>query len=289
MYIVGVVFLEKWQNWMGKINWAEIMLAAGLWAAKFLLIIVMFLVIRSIGRRVINRMFDKAATHRKMSSGRIITLQKLVVNLFSYVLIFVFAGILFKQFGLEIGTLIAGAGVVGLAIGFGAQGLVSDVVTGFFILLEKQMEVGDYVTIGGVDGIVEEVGLRTTHIRAFDGTLNYMPNREISTIANHTRGNMRALVDIGIAYEENIDKALVVLQDACDKVKEKNPGIIEGPNVLGVQMLGSSDVVIRIISKTINGEQWAVERELRKALKEALDANGIEIPYPHQVNVDKGA
>jgi moderate conductance mechanosensitive channel len=289
LYIVGVVFLEKWQNWMGKINWAEIMLAAGLWAAKFLLIIVMFLVIRSIGRRVINRMFDKAATHRKMSSGRIITLQKLVVNLFSYVLIFVFAGILFKQFGLEIGTLIAGAGVVGLAIGFGAQGLVSDVVTGFFILLEKQMEVGDYVTIGGVDGIVEEVGLRTTHIRAFDGTLNYMPNREISTIANHTRGNMRALVDIGIAYEENIDKALVVLQDACDKVKEKNPSIIEGPNVLGVQMLGSSDVVIRIISKTINGEQWAVERELRKALKEALDANGIEIPYPHQVNVEKGA
>lgn len=281
--------MEKWQKWLEKINWAEILLAASLWAVKFLLIIVMFLVIRSIGRRVINRMFDKAATHRKMSSGRIITLQKLVVNLFSYVLIFVFAGIIFKQFGLEIGTLIAGAGVVGLAIGFGAQGLVSDVVTGFFILLEKQMEVGDYVTIGGVDGIVEEVGLRTTHIRAFDGTLNYMPNREISTIANHTRGNMRALVDIGIAYEENIDKALVILQDACDKVKEKNPSIMEGPNVLGVHMLGSSDVVIRIISKTINGEQWAVERELRKALKEALDANGIEIPYPHQVHVEKGA
>ncbi|KZE69543.1 mechanosensitive ion channel protein [Fictibacillus phosphorivorans] len=265
------------------------MLSVGLWAAKFLLIIVMFIVIRSIGRRVINRMFDKAASHRKMSTGRIITLQKLVVNLFSYVLIFVFAGILFKQFGLEIGTLIAGAGVVGLAIGFGAQGLVSDVVTGFFILLEKQMEVGDYVTIGGVDGIVEEVGLRTTHIRAFDGTLSYMPNREISTIANHSRGNMRALVDISIAYEENIDKAIVVLQEACDKVKEKMPSIMEGPNVLGVQTLGSSDVVIRVISKTINGEQWAVERELRKAMKEALDANGIEIPYPHQVNVEKGA
>ncbi|WP_394603216.1 mechanosensitive ion channel family protein [Fictibacillus sp. UD] len=281
--------MDKWGKWLEKINWAELMLSVGLWAAKFLLIIVMFLVIRSIGRRVINRMFDKAAAHRKMSTGRIITLQKLVVNLFSYVLIFVFAGILFKQFGLEIGTLIAGAGVVGLAIGFGAQGLVSDVVTGFFILLEKQMEVGDYVTIGGVDGIVEEVGLRTTHIRAFDGTLNYMPNREISTIANHTRGNMRALVDIGIAYEENIDKAIVILQDACDKVKEKNPSIMEGPNVLGVQTLGSSEVVIRIISKTINGEQWAVERELRKALKEALDANGIEIPYPHQVQVEKGA
>lgn len=281
--------MENWEKWMGKINWAELMLGAGLWAAKFLLIIVMFIIIRSIGRRVINRMFDRAASHRKMSSGRIITLQKLVVNLFSYVLIFVFAGILFKQFGLEIGTLIAGAGVVGLAIGFGAQGLVSDVVTGFFILLEKQMEVGDYVTIGGVDGIVEEVGLRTTHIRAFDGTLSYMPNREISTIQNHSRGNMRALVDIGIAYEENIDQAVKVLQEACDRVKASNENIIEGPSVLGVQALGSSDVVIRIISKTRNGEQWAVERELRQALKEALEANGIEIPYPHQVNVEKGA
>ncbi|WP_425308488.1 mechanosensitive ion channel family protein [Fictibacillus nanhaiensis] len=265
------------------------MLDAGIWAAKFLLIIVLFLIIRSIGKRLINRMFDRAATNRKMSSGRIITLQKLVVNLFSYLLIFIFAGILFKQFGLEIGTLIAGAGIIGLAVGFGAQGLVSDVVTGFFILLEKQMEVGDYVTIGGVDGIVEEVGLRTTHIRSFDGTLFYMPNREISTLANHSRGNMRALVDIGIAYEENIDKAVKVLQAACDKVKENNENIIEGPNVLGVQTLGSSDVVIRIISKTKNGEQWAVERELRKGLKEALDTNGIEIPYPHQVNVDKGA
>lgn len=281
--------MEKWEKWLGKINWAELMLEAGLWAAKFLLIIVMFLIIRSVGRRVINRMFERAASHRKMSSGRILTLQKLVVNLFSYVLIFVFAGILFKQFGLEIGTLIAGAGVVGLAIGFGAQGLVSDVVTGFFILLEKQMEVGDYVTIGGVDGIVEEVGLRTTHIRAFDGTLSYMPNREISTIQNHSRGNMRALVDIGIAYEENIDQAVKVLQEACDRVKAHNENIVEGPNVLGVQALGASDVVIRIISKTRNGEQWAVERELRQALKEALDANGIEIPYPHQVNVEKGA
>jgi moderate conductance mechanosensitive channel len=281
--------LEKWEKWMGKINWAELLLDAGIWTAKFLLIIFMFIIIRSIGRRVINRMFERAASHRKMSSGRIITLQKLVVNLFSYVLIFIFAGIVFKQFGLEIGTLIAGAGVVGLAIGFGAQGLVSDVVTGFFILLEKQMEVGDYVTIGGVDGIVEEVGLRTTHIRAFDGTLSYMPNREISTIANHSRGNMRALVDIGIAYEENIDQAVKVLQDACDRVKENNENIVEGPNVLGVHALGSSDVVIRIISKTRNGEQWAVERELRQAFKEALEANDIEIPYPHQVNVEKGA
>jgi moderate conductance mechanosensitive channel len=284
-----VVFLEKWEKWMGKINWVELLLDAGIWTAKFLLIIFMFIIIRSIGRRVINRMFERAASHRKMSSGRIITLQKLVVNLFSYVLIFIFAGIVFKQFGLEIGTLIAGAGVVGLAIGFGAQGLVSDVVTGFFILLEKQMEVGDYVTIGGVDGIVEEVGLRTTHIRAFDGTLSYMPNREISTIANHSRGNMRALVDIGIAYEENIDQAVKVLQDACERVKENNENIVEGPNVLGVHALGSSDVVIRIISKTRNGEQWAVERELRQALKEALEANDIEIPYPHQVNVEKGA
>jgi small conductance mechanosensitive channel len=279
-----VVFLEKW---LEKINWAELLLHAGIWAGKFLLIIVLFFIIKSIGRSVINQMFSRAASHRKMPSGRVITLQKLVINMFSYILIFIFAGIVFKQFGLEIGTLIAGAGVVGLAVGFGAQGLVSDVVTGFFILLEKQMDVGDYVTIGGVDGIIEEVGLRTTHIRSFDGTLNYMPNREISTLANHSRGNMRALVDIGIAYEEDIDTAIQVLQEACDNVKANNENIMEGPSVLGVQTLGSSDVVIRVISKTRNGEQWAVERQLRQALKEALDANNIEIPYPHQVEVRK--
>lgn len=180
----------------------------------------------------------------------------------------------------------AGAGIIGLAIGFGAQGLVSDIVTGFFILIEKQIDVDDYVTAGGENGIVEELGLRTTQIRSFDGTLNYIPNRYIQNVNNHTRGNMRALVDFGIAYEENIDHVTQVLQKVCEEMSE-NPLIKEGPDVVGVQSLDDSQVTLRVIAQTEKNEQFGIERELRKRIKEALDENNIEIPYPHQVNVPK--
>ncbi|MFC0189340.1 mechanosensitive ion channel family protein [Fictibacillus aquaticus] len=275
------------EKWLSKVNWGELMVQSWMFFLKLCIILAIFFIVKTIGKTVIARMFDQAARNKRMTTNRVITLQKLVLNLFSYLLIFIFAGIIFDLFGLDIKTLIAGAGILGLAIGFGAQGLVSDIVTGFFVLLEKQMDVGDFVTMGNVSGIVEEVGLRTTHIRAFDGTLFYVPNREISTVANHSRGNMQALVDIGIAYEENIDEALEVIRSACENVKDVNDKIIEGPNVLGVQSFGSSEVVIRILAKTVNMEQWGVERALRKAIKEALDEADIEIPYPHQVHIDK--
>ncbi len=206
---------------------------------------------------------------------------------FHMFLFFVFITIVISIFGLNATGLIAGAGVVGLAIGFGAQGLVSDVVTGFFLLLEKQIDVDDYITAGSVDGVVEEVGLRTTQIRGFDGTLHYIPNREISSVSNHSRGNMRALVDISISYDDNIDQAIDILQVACDRLAAEDDSIKDGPNVIGVQGLGDSDVVIRIIAKTENMAQWAVERKLRKELKKTLDANNIEIPFPHQVYIEK--
>src|SRR5690625_918827 len=134
------------------------------------------------------------------------TLEKLLANVFSYTMIFIYIVMFFATLGIEIGPLIAGAGVIGLAIACGAQGLVSDIVTGFFIILEQQLEIDDYVTTAGYDGVVEEIGLRTTKIRSFDGTLNYVPNRYIEGVSNHSRGNMRALVDIGISYNENKEK-----------------------------------------------------------------------------------
>ncbi|MDV2685252.1 mechanosensitive ion channel family protein [Alkalihalophilus lindianensis] len=254
---------------------------------QLFLAFIAFLIVRSIGKRVISTGFDRMQTQRNMSLGRVKTLEKLSLNIFSYVLIFVLVTIIAGIFELPIGGLIAGAGVIGLAIGFGAQGLVSDVVTGFFLLLEKQIDVDDYVTAAGIDGIVEEVGLRTTQIRGFDGTLHFVPNREISSVSNHSRGNMRALIDMSISYDDNIDDAIAVMQNVCDKIALEDETIIEGPNVIGVQGLGDSDVVIRIIAKTENMMQWAVERKLRKELKEALDANDIEIPYPHQVYIEK--
>ncbi|MDJ0331300.1 mechanosensitive ion channel family protein [Planococcus sp. S3-L1] len=268
-------------------DWEALLFGAGVIAAQIIGILVAFVLVRAIGKKLIDRFFDKLLVKGDVTKGRALTLQSLSENIFSYILIFILVTTVFNIFGLSVASLIAGAGIIGLAIGFGAQGLVSDVVTGFFLLLEKQLDVNDYVTVGSIDGIVEAVGLRTTKIRSFDGTLNYIPNRDIMTVSNHSRGNMRALVDIGISYDENIDEAMAVIQAACTHVATEDVGIVEGPDVIGVQTFGASDVTLRVIAKAKNGEQWAVERHLRKAIKEALDTNGIEIPFPHQVNIQK--
>jgi moderate conductance mechanosensitive channel len=270
-----------------SIDWGALTFSAGIVILKLAAIFIIFLIVRAAGGRLISKSFDTFEQRENISSARANTLKSLTANVFSYLLIFIVTVTVLQIFGIQATAILAGAGVVGLAIGFGAQGLVSDVVTGFFLLLEKQIDVGDYVTAASFSGIVEQVGLRTTQIRGFDGTLHFVPNREITSLSNHSRGNMRALVDIGISYDDDIDKAIQVLQEACDIVKAGNEAIVEGPNVIGVQTLGSSDVVLRIIAKTQNMEQWGVERDLRKALKEALDANGIEIPYPHQVYIEK--
>ncbi|WP_191565749.1 mechanosensitive ion channel family protein [Metabacillus idriensis] len=272
-----------------KINWAGILTNAGIIVLKLIGILIAFIVVRAIGTKLVEKTFTRVQERQSISLGRSRTLQSLTLNLFSYILIFIFVVMVFEVFEYDATALLAGAGVVGLAIGFGAQGLVSDVVTGFFLLLEKQLDVEDYVTTAGYSGIVEQVGLRTTQIRSFDGTLNYVPNREIISLSNHSRGNMRALVDIGISYDDNIDDAIAVMQEACDRIASEDPAILEGPSVIGVQGLGASDVVIRIIAKTENMMQWGVERNLRKVLKETLDANGIEIPFPHQVFIEKKA
>ena len=265
-----------------------VLVAIGIITFKLLVILIGYSIIKGLGTRLITRLFQRAQDRQGLTRGRAMTLEKLSINIFTYALIFfLFILVLENVFDIRATPILAGAGIVGLAVGFGAQGLVSDVVTGFFLLLEKQLDVGDFVTTAGMSGIVEEVGLRTTKIRDFDGTLHFIPNREISSMSNHSRGTMRALVDMSISYDDDIDKAMKVLQDVCEKFALEELTIKEGPNVVGVQALGDSDVVIRIVARTENMEQWAVERKLRKAMKEALDANGIEIPFPHQVYIEK--
>src|SRR5690625_1525623 len=151
------------------------------------LLVIVYLIALTAGKKIIEKSLQKFAHNKNVSPGRIKTLDKLLVNVFSYTALFFMVLMLFSTIGVEIGPLIMGAGVLGLAVAFGAQGLVSDVVTGFFILIEQQLEIDDYVTTAGYDGIVEEIGLRTTKIRSFDGTLNYVPNRYIEGVANHSR------------------------------------------------------------------------------------------------------
>ncbi|MFD1361509.1 mechanosensitive ion channel family protein [Lentibacillus salinarum] len=251
---------------------------------KIGLLLLAFIIFVPIGKKVIRTTMHKAGESQKISPSRVKTLEKLLVNIFSYVMFFAFVLMLFAVFNIPIGPLLAGAGIIGLAIGFGAQGLVSDIVTGFFILLERQLEIDDYVTTAGYDGIVEEIGLRTSKIRSFDGTLNFVPNRYIEGVANHSRGNMRALVDISIRYDDNIDDAITVLEQVCAGFKD-DERFKDGPDAIGVQSFGSSDVVLRVVGQTENGLQWECERAMRKQIKEAFDNAGIETPFPEPITI----
>lgn len=151
--------------------------------------------------------------------------------------------------------------------------------------MENQLEIDDYVTTAGYDGIVEEIGLRTTKIRSFDGTLNYVPNRYIESVANHSRGNMRALVDIEIGYNVDIDRAIAILEQICGKF-QADQRFKDGPHAIGVESFESTNIVLRIVGQTENGQQWACEREIRKEILEMFDKENIEIPFPLPLQVD---
>src|SRR5699024_727364 len=266
-------------DWFQNLNWAEIFRDIVIIVIQLILIWIGYLIAKSIGKRLINRSFSEVRKKGKITEGRAAVLERLMHSVLSYTLAFIVIVVIFGIFGLPIGGLIAGAGVVGLAIGFGAQGLVSDVVTGFFLLAEKWADVGDYIITAGVDGVVEEVGLRTTQIRDFDGILHFIPNRNIENLSNYSRGEMRALVDISIGYNHNTDETIRVAQEVCDQMAEEDDTIVEGPNVDGVEMIERHEMVLRVTAQTENMMQWGVQRNLWKSLKEAFDENDIRMPY----------
>ena len=233
---------------------------------------------------MMNKFIDTSLRRRKgtgysLDKRRADTLGFVLKKLIKYVTIFIGGIIILDLFNINTTSILATAGIGGLAIGFGAQSLVKDVITGFFILMEDQYVVGDYISIGSHSGVVEELGLRVTKIKDFSGEFHIIPNGEIKIVTNKNRGLMRALVNIPVAYEENIDKVIEVLQRTCDQIKEENSKIIEGPTVIGITNLSNSSMDINIVAKTVPMEQWSVEREIRKKCKEALDRENIEIPY----------
>ena len=237
---------------------------------------------------ILNKVIDKTLKNKKISKlyvneKRINTLSEILKKVIKYILYFIGIVISLEMFNINTTSILATAGIGGLAVGFGAQSLVKDIITGFFILLEDQYAVGDFVKIGDYEGVVEEIGLRVTKLRDFSGELHIIPNSSIEIVTNSTRGAMRALVKVSISYEENIDKVVSILEDVCGEIRETNESIIDGPTILGVTNLGEYDVNITIIAKTNPMEQWAVEREIRKKVKEAFEKENIEVPYPKRI------
>jgi moderate conductance mechanosensitive channel len=214
-----------------------------------------------------------------------------VLHSISTVVIFAIAGfMILGEIGLNLAPLLAGAGIVGLAFGFGAQSLVKDFLSGMFILVEDQFGVGDIVDLDQeTAGTVEAVSLRTTRLRSVDGTVWHVPNGDIRRVGNKSQHWSRALLDVEVSYDADIDRAKAVIKRVADELWHEREDILEEPEVWGVEQLGPNSVVIRLVVKTRPSDQYNVSRELRERLKEAFDAEGIELPGAQQVVWHRGA
>jgi len=193
--------------------------------------------------------------------------------------------LILSELGINIAPLLAAAGIAGLAIGFGAQSLVKDFLTGFFVLLENQYRVGDVIKIGDIGGTVEKFTLRTTVLRDIEGTIHFIPNGEIKTVGNMTYQWSRMLVEVGVAYKEEVDKVIEVLKNLSSEFYSEEgwkDKLLEEPQVVGVQALADSQVTIRVMAKAKPMTQWELMREFRRRVKNRFDELGIEIPFPHQ-------
>ena len=188
------------------------------------------------------------------------------------------------QIGLAVTPILAGAGIVGLAVGFGAQNLVRDVISGFFLVLENQVRVGDVAVVNGTGGLVEAITFRTIVLRDLAGVVHVFPNGTIATLANMTMGWSGYVIDVGVAYKEDTDRVIDVMTEVAEDLRSDpsfGPSILGPIEVFGVDAFKDSEVTIKARLKTLPSQQWNVGREYRRRLKKAFDARGIEIPFPH--------
>lgn len=228
------------------------------------------------------QLLSAQAERSKQRAQALGTVLKSIVSLVVYTLAVMMA---LAEFGVSLGPLIASAGIVGIAIGFGAQTLVKDFLSGIFMLVEDQYGVGDIVNVGEATGVVEEIKLRTTRLRDVNGTVWFVPNGEIRRIGNLSQQWARAVLDVEVAYDTDIPHAMRIIKEVADGIwneQLENATVLEEPEIWGVEMFGASSIAIRLVLKVEPGEQWATAREVRKRLKAAFDAAGIEIPFPQR-------
>lgn len=249
-----------------------------------LITIIIAVAVIQAGNFIIQRVMNTQAKRKfPMDEKRMKTLISVLKSILRYTVYFIAIITILDTLGVPVSSLLAAAGIGGLAIGFGAQSLVKDIINGFFVLFEDQFAVGDYVSIDGITGTVLDIGLRVTKIQGFAGDINIIPNGSINKVTNFTRGNNMAIVDVSVTYDTDLDKAIAILERVGRQMHEEKPEVQDIPQVLGVTELGESGITLRMIAKTLPMNHWAVERELRKRIKEAFDKEGIEIPYPRMV------
>jgi small conductance mechanosensitive channel len=221
--------------------------------------------------------------HSLRAEQRIEALASVLRSIVGFVIFATAAFMILGELGVNLGPLLAGAGIIGVALGFGSQSLVKDFLSGMFILIEDQFGVGDIVDLDNeTSGTVEAVSLRTTRLRSVDGTVWHVPNGEIRRVGNKSQHWSRALIDVEVAYDTDIDHAQKVIAEVAHAIREEDRNVLEEPEVWGVEQLGANGIVIRLVVKTRPSEQYGVSRELRRRIKDAFDREGIEIPFPQQ-------
>lgn len=251
-------------------------------AGQILIIVLLtWLALRNVGR-VVDRVVSLSRfQHEKRGQ----TLARLIKSAARYAIYFIAVVAVLDKMGVPVTSILAGAGIVGLAIGFGAQNLVRDIITGFFLIFDNQMEVGDYVQINGnIEGTVEEIGLRITKIREFNQRLHYLSNGEIHRVTNYNRDRMRPLIAVTVPYETDQELVQKTLNEVCEEIgKRFAPYIIEQPSIFGVTNIQKDGVEYTIMALVTPEEYWMIEREMRKTIVRKFNEKKIEIAYPRQI------
>jgi len=246
-----------------------------------LLMLVAIKVLQVINMRLFRKYAEKKDDEfkKRMDTLRAITGHILAVCIVAVAVIMVMG-----EFGVQVGPILAAAGIVGVAVGFGAQHLVRDVISGFFILLDDQIRIGDVVQIADKGGLVENIGLRITTLRDLAGNVHYVRNGEINVVTNMTKEYSRYVFDIGVAYREDVDQVIEVVKQVDQDLRDDPQfaeDILEPIEILGLDQFGDSAIIIKARTKTKPIRQWAVGREFNRRLKKKFDQKDIEIPFPH--------
>ena len=268
-------------DWREALQWNTIL--------RIAIVVVFALVVYRLIKILIDRLLQREIDEedplvRRLREQRAQTLASLLGSVALVAIIIVVALTILDILLDNIGPILASFGILGLAFSFGAQSLVKDVITGTFMLMEGQFGIGDVIRVGDVAGAVERITLRTTILRDLEGVVHIIPNGEIKRVSNLTKAWSRAVLNIGVAYKEDVDHVMDVLRDLLAEFyadAEWRALLLEEPQVPGVDAFGDSAVIIRVMAKTLPLKQWDVARELRRRIKNRFDQEGIEIPFPH--------
>lgn len=247
---------------------------------KIIAVLVISVLLSKFGSKMIRKAMEKQKSFKhRLDDKRIDTMSTLLVSVFRYT-VYILSGVAILTLltnALNLQSVLAAAGIGGLAVGFASQSLIKDVISGAFIVFENQYSVGDMVTLEDRMGVVEEIELRVTKIRDSKGDLHIIPNGEIKKVTNHSRGNKTVVVDIPLPYRVDVNKVFEAADKVCRSVSEEFDTIVENPRVLGITELARGGFTLRITAKTLPGAHWEVERRIRKAIKEEFDRENIEL------------